>query len=180
MDNIINSAKDKMEKSIENMTNRFTTIRAGRANPAILDSVMVSYYGSETPLKQLATISIPEATKLSIKPFDKTLLGEIEKAIFAADLGLTPNNNGETIFIVFPPLTEDRRKDFVKQVKTMAEETKVAIRNIRQDANNTIKKSEVAKDDEDRMLDQIQDLVNSYNKDIELLLKEKETELMNI
>ena len=180
MNTIITNTKDKMDKSIESMANKFITIRAGRANPAILDSIMVSYYGSDTPLKQLATISIPEAKQLSIKPFDKSLLGPIEKAIFAAELGLTPNNNGEMIFIVFPALTEDRRKDYVKHAKAIAEETKVAIRNIRQDANNGIKKEEFSKDEEDRGIDKVQELVNEYNKKIEDILKDKESELMSI
>jgi len=180
MNTIINSAKDKMDKTIDNLLQKFTTIRAGRANPVILDNITIPYYGTETSLKELATISIPEARQLSIKPFDKTLLGPIEKAIFAAELGFTPNNNGEMIFIVFPPLTEDRRKDYVKQVKVLAEDAKVAIRNIRQDGNNAIKKIEVNKDEEDRGLNEIQNLVNSYNKKIEDVLKEKENELMNI
>lgn len=180
MNTIVNNTKEKMDKSIESMENKFTLIRAGRANPSVLDKVMVPYYEIDTPLNQLATISIPEAKQLSIKPFDKSLLGPIEKAIFAAELGLTPNNNGEIIFIVFPPLTEDRRKDYVKQVKALSEEAKVAIRNIRQDVNNSIKKAEFSEDEEERGLERVQELVSEYNKKIEDLLKDKETELMNI
>ena len=142
MDEIILEANEKMEKTIENLLERFKTIRAGRANPAILDGVKVEYYGTPTPLNQLATVSVPEARRLQIKPFDKSCLANIEKAIFEADLGLTPNNTGELIFIAIPELTEDRRREFVKQAKTLAEEAKIALRNIRQDANNAIKKDE--------------------------------------
>ena len=180
MNTIITASNDKMNKTIDNLLQKFTNIRAGRANPALLDSITIPYYGTETKIKELSTISIPEARQLSIKPFDKTLLPLIEKAIFAADLGITPNNNGEIIFVVFPPLTEDRRKDFVKQVKVLSEEAKVAIRNIRQDANNSIKKLELNKDEEDHGLNEIQNLVNEFNKKIENLLNEKEKELMNI
>ena len=141
-DEIILEANEKMEKTIENLLERFKTIRAGRANPAILDGVKVEYYGTPTPLNQLATVSVPEARRLQIKPFDKSCLANIEKAIFEADLGLTPNNTGELIFIAIPELTEDRRREFVKQAKTLAEEAKIALRNIRQDANNAIKKDE--------------------------------------
>ena len=140
MDEILLETEESMEKAIENLENRFTKVRAGRANPAILDGVKVEYYGAPTPLNQLANISVPEARKLQIKAFDKTCLQDIEKAIYEADLGLTPNNTGELIFITIPELTEDRRKELVKQVKKMAEEGKIALRNIRQDANNAIKK----------------------------------------
>ena len=147
MDEIILEANEKMEKTIENLLERFKTIRAGRANPAILDGVKVEYYGTPTPLNQLATISVPEARRLQIKPFDKSCLANIEKAVFEADLGLTPNNTGELIFIAIPELTEDRRREFVKQAKTLAEEAKIALRNIRQDANNVIKKDEEINED---------------------------------
>jgi ribosome recycling factor len=180
MDNVITQAIEKMDKAIEAMEKRFVNVRAGRANASVLDGIKVSYYGMDTPLIQLATISIPEARVLSIKPFDRSSIGNIEKAIFEANIGLTPNNNGETITLVFPSLTEERRVEYVKQVKAMAEETRIAIRNIRQDANNTIKKLELPEDEKDRGTDDIQDLIGEYNKKIDDKLKAKEQELMTI
>ena len=181
MDNIIiDNTEEKMMNTIASLENKFTTVRAGRANPAMLDSVMVEYYGAPTSLKQLANISIPEARQLSIKPFDRTALGAIEKAIFEANLGVTPNNNGESIFIVIPPLTEERRKEYVKQVHTMAEEAKIALRNIRQDANTQIKNLKLPEDEEKRGNEKVQDLINEYNKMIDEKLKEKEKDLMSI
>jgi ribosome recycling factor len=180
IDEILIETEEKMEKAIENLNNRFKNIRAGRANPAILDGVKVNYYGAPTPLNQLATISVPEARKLQIKAFDKSCLSDIEKAIYEADLGLTPNNNGDLIFITIPELTEDRRKEFVKQAKTMAEEAKIALRNIRQDANSSLKKIEINEDEEKRATEEVQDLINKYNKKVDERLKEKEEELMTI
>lgn len=180
MDNIIEETKIKMEKSLVSLDERFKTIRAGRANPAILDNVKVEYYGVETSLKELATISVPEARKLQVKPFDKTCLPDIEKAIYESNLGLTPNNSGEVIFINIPELTEDRRKELVKQVKKMSEDAKISLRNIRQDANNTIKNSEVNEDDQKSLTESIQDLINEYNKIVDNKTKVKEEELMTI
>ena len=135
MDNdIIKLTKESMENTLKNLEKRFASVRAGRANPSSLDGVMVEYYGSMTPLKQLATISVPEATQLLIKPFDRSCLGAIEKAILAANLGYTPNNDGETIRIVVPALTEERRRELTKQVKAIAEDAKVAVRNNRHEA----------------------------------------------
>ena len=132
MDNdIIKLTKESMENTLKNLEKRFASVRAGRANPSSLDGVMVEYYGSMTPLKQLATISVPEATQLLIKPFDRSCLGAIEKAILAANLGYTPNNDGETIRIVVPALTEERRRELTKQVKAIAEDAKVSVRNNR-------------------------------------------------
>lgn len=170
----------KMTSTIENMEKRFINIRAGRANPAILDSVMVSYYGSETPLKQLATISIPEARQLMIKPFDRSCLGAIEKGIYEANIGLTPNNNGEVIILNIPALTEETRREYVKQAKGIAEEAKIALRNIRQDANNDIKKSEATDDDKEAFQEDVQELINKYNKIVEDKFKVKESELMSV
>ena len=172
--------EDKMEKAVESVEKRFTTVRAGRANPASLDGVMVPYYGVDTPLKQLATISVPEARQLLIKPFDRSCLNAIEKAIFESNLGYTPNNDGETIRIVIPALTEDRRVELTKQVKAMAEEGKVAIRNIRRDAIEEIEKLELPEDVEKHQTNEIQNLVNEYNKKIDEKLKEKEEELLSI
>lgn len=181
MDNdIILTTEEKMMNTIEALENRFTSVRAGRANPSMLDGIMVEYYGSPTPLKQLANISIPEARQLSIKPFDRGALANIEKAIFEANLGVTPNNNGESIFIVIPPLTEDRRRELVKQVHGMAEEGKIALRNIRQDANSQIKNMELPEDEAKRLEKDVQDLINEYNKIIDEKLKEKENDLMSI
>ena len=181
MEDILLETENKMNEAIEAMKKRFTNVRAGRANPAILDAVMVSYYGTDTPLKQLATISIPEARQLMIKPFDKSSLSTIEKAIFEANIGLTPNNNGESIILNIPALTEETRKEYVKQVKQIAEDCKVSLRNIRQDANNDIKKLEEAtEDDKKGMSEDVQDLINEYNKKVDALLKEKEEELLQV
>ena len=180
METILLNAEEKMENTITSLESRFTNVRAGRANPNMLDGVSIEYYGSQTPLKQLANISIPEARQLMIKPFDKSILGGIEKAIFEANLGLTPNNNGECIFLVIPPLTEERRKELVKQVKQMAEETKIALRNIRQDANNGIKNLKLPEDVEKEGNNEVQELINKYNKIVDEKLKVKEQELMTI
>ena len=161
---ILLECESRMEESISSMEKRFINVRAGRANPNMLDGITVEYYGVATPLKQLANISVPEARQLSIKPFDKSILGEIEKAIFEANIGLTPNNNGEVIFLVVPALTEDRRKDLVKQVKQIAEEGKISLRNIRQDTNNEIKKLKLAEDIEKSSIEEVQELINKYNK----------------
>lgn len=181
MDDILLEVESRMEDAIENMKRRFTNVRAGRANPAILDGVMVSYYGTDTPLKQLATISVPEARQLMIKPFDKGAMAAIEKGIFEANIGLTPNNNGESIILNIPALTEETRKDYVKQVKQIAEEGKVALRNVRQDANNDIKKmEELTEDDKKGLSADVQDLIDKYNKKVDELLKEKEAELLQV
>lgn len=180
MEEILLETEEKMEQTIVNMEKRFLNVRAGRANPAILDGVMVNYYGTETPLKQLANISIPEARQLMIKPFDKTCLGPIEKGIYESNVGLTPNNNGEVIILNIPVLTEDTRKEYVKQVKGMAEDAKIALRNIRQDANNDIKKLEISEDDIKELTNDVQDLINKYNNIVLEKLKEKEQELLSI
>lgn len=180
LEEILLECETRMEEAITAMDKRFTNVRAGRASASMLDGVMVEYYGVPTPLKQLANISVPEARQLSIKPFDKGILGEIEKAIFEANIGLTPNNNGEVIFLVIPALTEDRRKELVKQVKQIAEEGKIALRNIRQDSNNDIKKQELPEDLEKQGNNDVQELINKYNKIVEEKLKAKETELMTI
>ena len=177
---VIKETEEKMKKAVEAMEKRFQTVRAGRANPSSLDGVMVNYYGSMTPLKQLATISVPEARQLLIKPFDKSCLSAIEKAIFESNLGYTPGNDGETIRIVIPMLTEDRRKELVKQVKAMSEDGKVAIRNIRHDALEDLEVLELPEDVEKAKSNEIQNLVNEYNKLIEEKLKEKNEELLTV
>lgn len=171
---------DKLYKVIENLGKRFATVRAGRANPSSLDGVVVDYYGSMTPLKQLATITVPEARQLLIKPFDKSSLGAIEKAILTSNLGYNPGNDGETIRIVIPELTEDRRRELVKQVKSISEEARVSIRNIRHEAMEDIEKEDLPEDDEKRIEKEVQDLVNKYNKKVDDELKEKEQELLTV
>lgn len=179
-ENYIEIAKEKMLKALDNLEKRFATVRAGRANPNALDGIMVSYYGVDTPLKQLATVSVPEARQLLIKPFDRSCLHAIEKAIFEADLGFTPNNDGETVRIVIPPLTEDRRKELTKQVKALSEDAKVSVRNIRRETMEDIEKAKLPEDIEKAKDKEVQDLVNEYNKKIDEMLKEKEEELMSV
>ena len=182
MDNdmIMLELTERMDKTLETLDKRFATVRAGRANPSSLDGIMVEYYGSMTPLKQLATISVPEARQLLIKPFDKGCLKDIEKAILASNLGYNPGNDGETIRIVIPELTEERRRELAKQVKAISEEAKVSIRNIRHDGLEDVKKSELPEDQEKGMEKDIQDMVNEYNKKIDARLKEKEKELLTV
>lgn len=180
MNDYLNLAKDKMDKAIIALEDKFTSVRAGRANPSMLDEVFVDYYGTKTPIKQLATIFVPEARQISVKPFDKSLLGKIEKAIFEANLGVTPNNNGESVFITIPPLTEERRKELVKQVKEYAEEGRISIRNIRKEVIDTIKKDDLPEDEERNIVESLQEVVNDYNKKIEEKTKEKEKDLMEI
>ena len=175
-----NDVKAKMDKAIENLESRFTTVRAGRANPNILNGITIEYYGTPTQLNAISTISVPEARQLMIKPFDKSLLKEIEKAIYAADLGMSPNNNGEVVFLTIHELTEETRKSYVKQVKDMAEEARIALRNIRQDFNNMIKKDELPEDEEKRNLEIVQKLIDKYNQIVEDKFKEKEKELLSI
>ena len=177
---IIKMTKESMENTLKNLERRFASVRAGRANPSSLDGVQAEYYGTMTPLKQLATISVPEATQLLIKPFDRSCLGAIEKAILAANLGYTPSNDGETIRIVIPPLTEERRKELAKQVKAISEDAKVSVRNNRHEALEMVEAEELPEDIEKGMEKDIQDLVQSYNKKIDEMLKEKEQELMTI
>ena len=177
---IIKLTRENMENTLKNLEKRFSTVRAGRANPTSLDGVVVEYYGSMTPLKQLATISVPEATQFLIKPFDKSCLGAIEKAILAANLGYTHSNDGETIRIIIPALTEERRRELTKQVKSIAEDAKVSVRNNRHEALEMVEDEELPEDIEKAKEKQIQELVQEYNKKIDERLKEKEGELMTI
>lgn len=180
MEEILFEAESRMEEAIENLEKRFTNIRAGRANPAMLDGVLVSYYGVDTPLKQLATVAIPEARQLSIKPFDKSSIGAIEKGILAANIGLTPNNNGEVIILNIPVLTEETRREYVKQAKGYAEDCRIVLRNIRQDANKDIDKLEIPEDDIKSGNEEVQELINKYNKIVDEKFKNKEQELMTV
>lgn len=170
-----------MNKVIDSLESRYTTIRAGRANPNILHGVMVDYYGAPTPIQSLATISVPEARILAIKPFDKSALKNIEKAIYEANLGIAPTNNGEIIMLTIPELTGETRKNYVKQASQMAEEAKVALRNVRQDENNKIKKNaDLTEDEKDMCLEIVQELIDKYNKLVDEKFKEKEIELTSL
>lgn len=180
MNEILADANEKMMSSIESMEKRFLNVRAGRASAGMVNGINVTYYGVLTPLMQLASISVPEARQICIKPYDKSCLGAIEKAIFESNIGLTPNNNGEVIILNIPPLTEETRKEYVKQVKTIAEETRIALRNIRANANNDIKKLELTEDEKHAQSDEIQELIDDFNKIVDEKLKNKEIELMSI
>jgi len=170
----------KMSKAIDNLEMKLLNIRAGRANPAMLNGINAVYYGTPTPIQSLANITVPEARQLMIKPFDRGCLKDIERAINEANIGITPTNNGEIIILTIPELTEERRREYVKQAKATAEEAKVALRNIRQDANNAIKREEYPEDEEKMMLEDVQELIGKYNKIVDEKLKEKEEELMHV
>ena len=176
----MDSTEKKMEQTIESLRNKLLNIRAGRANPAMLNGIMVNYYGVPTPIQSVANITVPEAKQLFIKPYDRGTLKDIERAINEANLGIAPTNNGEMIILTIPDLTEDRRKEYVKQAKAVGEEAKVALRNIRQDANNNIKKEEYPEDEEKRYLDEIQELITKYNKIVDEEINIKEKELMQV
>ena len=176
----INEVEFKMEAALENLDKRFLNIRAGRANPSMVSGIMVDYFGVPTPIQSLANITVPEAKQLFIKPYDRTAIKEIERAINEANIGIAPTNNGEMVILTVPNLTEETRKDYVKQSRAYAEDAKVALRNIRQDANNEIKKAELPEDEEKGMLEDVQELINKYNKLVDEKQKEKEKELMEI
>ena len=170
----------KFMKAIENLEGRLTNIRAGRANPSMLNGINANYYGTPTPIQSLANITVPEARSLMIKPFDKSALKEIERAINEANLGITPINNGEVVILTVPELTEEKRREYVKLAKNTCEDAKVALRNIRQEANEEVKKMELPEDEEKGKLKEIQDLINEYNKKVDEIFKEKEAELMRV
>ena len=176
----MDDAEKRMEQTIESLRVKLISIRAGRANPAILNGVMVDFYGTPTPIQSVANITVPEARQLFIKPFDRSTLKNIEKGINEANIGIAPTNNGEMIILTIPELTEDRRREYVKQAKAVGEEAKVALRNIRQDANNEIKKEEYPEDEEKLYLDEIQELITKYNKIVDDEIKAKEQELMQV
>lgn len=184
MDEKLKVFEDKMQKSYNNLLEEYTTIRAGRANPHVLDKVVVDYYGSPTPLQQVANISVPEARMIQIQPWESSLLKDIEKAILVADLGLNPINDGKVIRLVFPELTEERRKDLVKEVKKKGEGAKVAVRNIRRDANDAFKKlgkgKEVSEDEVKELEENVQKLTDKYIKDIDKAIEEKSKEIMTV
>ncbi|RHW39614.1 ribosome recycling factor [Lysinibacillus yapensis] len=177
-------AKDKMEKSISAFSRELASIRAGRANASLLDRISVDYYGAPTPINQLAGVSVPEARLLVIQPYDKSILGEIEKAIMKSDIGITPTNDGNVIRLAIPALTEERRKELVKVVKKEAEEAKVAVRNVRRDANDDLKKLEkngdITEDDLRGYSDDIQKLTDDYIVKVDQLAKDKEKEILSV
>ena len=181
---VITQTKERMEKAIQSYSRELASIRAGRASAAILDKVTVDYYGAPTPVNQLASINVPEARLLVVQPYDKTSLGDIEKAIIRADLGLNPSNDGTVIRISIPALTEERRKELVKVVKKSSEEAKVAIRNIRRDGNDDLKKleknGEITEDELRSYTDDIQKQTDSYIVKVDSATKEKEKEIMEV
>ncbi|NHM29825.1 ribosome recycling factor [Neobacillus terrae] len=181
---VIANTKDKMTKAIQAFTRELASIRAGRASASLLDRITVDYYGAPTPVNQLAGISVPEARLLVIQPYDKTILGEIEKAILKSDLGLNPSNDGSLIRIMIPQLTEERRKELVKVVKKEAEEAKVAIRNIRRDGNDDLKKleknGEITEDAQRGYSEDIQKLTDDHINKIDQITKDKEKEILEV
>jgi len=170
----------RMLATMESLDNKLLSIRAGRANPSMLNGIMVDYYGTPTALNSIANITVPEARQLFIKPFDRSALKDIERAINESNLGIAPNNNGEMIILTIPELTEERRREYVKTAKSLGEEAKVALRNIRQEDNDKIKKAELPEDEEKLYLEDVQELINKYNKIVDEKVKEKEQELMKI
>lgn len=174
---------DKMKKAIEFLEADYATIRAGRANPHVLDKIRVDYYGTPTPIQQVGNVTVPEARIIQIAPWEKSLLRDIEKAILTSDLGINPSNDGSVIRLVFPELTEERRKDLVKDVKKKAEDGKVAIRNIRRDGNEAFKKlgkTDVSEDEIKQLEDQLQKLTDKYIKEIDALMESKSKEIMTV
>ena len=184
MDEKIKVYNEKMTKSYNNLLQEFQGIRAGRANPHVLDKLVVDYYGAPTPIQQVGNITVPEARILQIQPWESKLIKEIEKAIMTSDIGINPSNDGRTIRLVFPELTEERRKDLVKEVKKKGEGAKVAIRNIRRDANDAFKKlgktADVSEDEIKDLNDEIQKLTDKYIKDVDKAIEEKSKEIMTV
>lgn len=184
INDIIKDTKVRMEKSVDALKSQLTKVRTGRAHPSLLDGIMVSYYGADTPLRQVGNVSIEDARTLAITVFDKSLTAAVEKAIMASDLGLNPMSAGTVIRVPLPPLTEERRKSLVKLVRGEAENGRVAVRNIRRDANADLKTlqkdKEISEDDERRAVDEIQKITDSFVKKIDEVLAEKEKELMEV
>ena len=180
----IKQFEEKMVKSLESLKAVYSTIRAGRANPHLLDKIKVNYYGTPSSLQQVANVSVPEARMIQIQPWETSLIKEIEKAIMASDLGITPSNDGKTIRLVFPELTEDRRKELVKDVKKKGENAKVAVRNIRRDANDAIKKaakaSEISEDEQKQVEDKVQKLTGKYIAEVDKAIEEKSKEILTV
>ncbi len=184
MDDRIKEFDVKMQKTIDHLNSDFMTIRAGRANPHVLDKIKVDYYGTPTPVQQVGNISIPEARMIQIQPWEKSLLKEIEKAIQVSDIGINPTNDGNVIRLVFPELTEERRKELVKDVKKKGEADKVAIRNIRRDGNDAIKKlgksEDLSEDDVKQLEDELQKLTDKYIKQVDQMVEEKSKDILTV
>lgn len=181
---ILTDAKQRMDKSLNSLDTAFNKIRTGRAHPNILDSVMVDYYGTDTPIQQVANITVEDARTLAISPWEKNMLAKVEKAIMASDLGLNPSNNGDVIRVPMPPLTEETRREYTKQAKQEAENARIALRNIRRDANqhlkDLLKEKEISEDDERRSQDEVQKITDKFIAEIDKLLQTKESELLAI
>jgi ribosome recycling factor len=184
IDDFLNDTRDHMDKSVDATRGKFGSVRTGRASPALLDRIMVEYYGTQTPLKQLATVSAPEARLLTVQPYDKGSIKAIERAILESDVGLTPNNDGNLIRLQVPELTEERRKQLVKVVRGLAEEGKIAIRNIRRDTMHDLRElrdaGEAGTDDERRAEDALQKLTDEKIKELDALVKSKEDEILEV
>ena len=184
MQTLKDSTKEKMQKSFDSLLHQYSKVRTGRASASILDDIRINYYGEPTPVKQLCNISIPEPRTIVVQPWDKTTLADIEKDILGANIGITPENDGNVIRLPFQPLTEDKRKDIVKNLKKLAEDARVAIRNIRRDANEAAKKmkkdSDISEDDEKKVLKEVQDITDEWIKKIDDVEKTKEKEIMEV
>ena len=183
MDARLQQYEDKMKKSMEYLEADYSSIRAGRANPHVLDKLRVDYYGTPTPIQQVGNVTVPEARIIQIAPWDKSMIKAIEKAILTSDLGLNPSNDGSVIRLVFPELTEERRKDLVKDIRKKAEEGKVAIRNIRRDGNDFLKKlgkTDVSEDEIKQLEDQLQKATDKYIKEVDILMEKKSKEIMTV
>ena len=183
MDARLEVFNDKMAKALAHLEGDYQTIRAGRANPHVLDKVKVDYYGTPTPVQQVGNVSVPEPRMIQIAPWEKSLIKEIEKAIMMSDIGITPSNDGSVIRLVFPELTEERRKDLVKEVKKKGEDAKVAIRNIRRDGNDSFKKlakEEVSEDEIKELTDKLQKITDQFIKDIDAAVDTKSKEIMTV
>ena len=184
IDELLQDAREHMDKSVDATRHKFGSVRTGRASPALLDRITVDYYGAQTPLKQLATVSAPEARLLTVQPYDKSSIKAIERAIMESDIGLTPNNDGQIIRLQVPELTEERRKELVKVVRNLAEEGKVAIRNIRRDVMHDLRElrdaGEAGSDDEHRAEEALQKLTDEKVKELDALLKAKEEEILEV
>lgn len=183
MDARVKPFEEKMQKAYEYLLGDYQTIRAGRANPHVLDKLKVDYYGTPTPIQQVGNITVPEARMIQIAPWEKSLIRDIERAIMASDIGITPSNDGAVIRLVFPELTEERRKDLVKEVKKKGEEAKVAVRNIRRDANDSFKKlakTEVSEDEIKDLEDSAQKMTDKFIKEIDKAIEEKSKEILTV
>lgn len=183
MDARLQQYEDKMKKAYEHLEAEFATIRAGRANPHVLDKLRVDYYGTPTPIQQVGNVTVPEARIIQIAPWEKSLLKDIEKAILVSDIGINPTNDGSVIRLVFPELTEERRKDLVKDVKKKGEDGKVAVRNVRRDGNDAFKKlgkTEVSEDEVKQLEEELQKITDRYIKDIDGLIETKSKEIMTV